>query len=139
MSITSLAHVCIRGADLDAITRFYCEVLGLEKWFNFLKNGRIIGFYIKVNDSNFIEVFQADKPHESFTGSRLSHFCLQTDAIETVRKKLVDAGYCPGEIKPGSDESYQFWIKDPAGVDIEFHQYTLNSSQATRKDVEVNW
>ena len=139
MSITSLAHVCLRGPDLDSVTRFYCGVLGLKKQFNFVKQGKIIGLYLKIADNNFIEVFQADNPHESDRGSRLSHFCLETDCIETLRKSFVDAGYDPGEIKMGADQSYQFWIEDPTGVFIEFHQYTPDSSQTTGKDVEVNW
>lgn len=139
MTISSLAHVCIKGADLDSVTRFYCDVLGLQKHFNFTRQGRVIGFYLKISDNNYIEVFESANPQESDQTARLSHFCLETDSIEAVRQSLVDAGYDPRAITMGADQSYQFWIKDPTGVDIEFHQYTAASSQRTGTDVEVNW
>ena len=139
MSILSLAHVCIKGPDLDAVARFYCTTLGFEKQFNFTRNGRIIGFYLKVSDANFIEVFELLNPQESDKNLRLSHFCLETDTIHDIRKRLVDARYNPGAIVMGADQTHQFWIKDPTGVDIEFHQYGPESSQHTKKDVVANW
>jgi hypothetical protein len=38
----------------------------------------------------------------------------------------------------GADNSLQFWIQDPNGLDIEFQQYPEHSSQFTGKNVEVN-
>ena len=49
------------------------------------------------------------------------------------------AGFSPGDIKMGADQSLQFWIKDPSGVDVEFHQYSEQSAQLTGRNVEVNW
>jgi len=139
MHITALAHVCLRGADLDAMTHFYCDTLGLQKQFHFTRQGRVIGFYLKVADRSFIEVFEAAQSHESNKGSRLSHFCLETSSVEATRQRLIEAGYNPGPISTGADQSYKFWIQDPTGVDVEFHQYTRESSQTTGRDVEVNW
>ena len=138
MNITALAHVCLYGADLDAMTRFYCDVLGLKKIFNFNKKGRVVGFYLKVAEHNYIEVFEAANPTTA-KGACLSHFCLETSSLEVTRKCLEDAGYNPTPIKLGADQSYQFWVKDPAGVDLEFHEYTAESSQLVCRDVEVNW
>ncbi len=42
-------------------------------------------------------------------------------------------------MKLGADGSRQFWMKDPNGMAIEFHQYNENSSQLTGQGVEVNW
>jgi lactoylglutathione lyase/glyoxylase I family protein len=138
MSIKSLAHVCIKTRDLDATADFYCGALGMERVFDFTKKGNIIGFYAKTSNETFIEVFLADEIEKS--GRQvLSHFCLQTESIEALRKSLVERGYSPNEIKMGADNSYQFWMKDPNGMDIEFHQYTEQSSQFTGRDVEVNW
>ncbi|OGV68596.1 MAG: hypothetical protein A3K19_11515 [Lentisphaerae bacterium RIFOXYB12_FULL_65_16] len=41
--------------------------------------------------------------------------------------------------KLGADQSWQFWVTDPGGVRIEFHQHTENSSQRTGKDCIVTW
>jgi catechol 2,3-dioxygenase-like lactoylglutathione lyase family enzyme len=138
VSLTSIAHVCIFAANLDATLRFYCA-LGLRKQFDFTKQGRVIGYYLRVSENTFIEVFEKPGANGATSASNLSHICLETDAIEGLRQQMADAGYQPGDIKLGCDQSYQFWIKDPNGVDIEFHQYTPQSAQLGQTPVEVNW
>ena len=66
----------------------------------------------------------------------IRHFCLEVDDIDEVSRALTAKGYKVGEKKLGADQSYQAWTSDPAGVAIEFHQYTENSSQMTGKDCE---
>jgi len=138
MTIQSLAHVCIKTRDLGKTSDFYCGALGMDKIFNFTRKGEIIGFYLKAANETFIEVFLADKA-EKIDNQILSHFCLQTDSIEALRKSLIERGHSPNQIKMGADNSFQFWMKDPNGMDIEFHQYTDQSTQITGKDVEVDW
>jgi hypothetical protein len=93
---------------------------------------------MQASNETFIEVFLVDEIEK--TGKQvLSHFCLQTDSIEALRKTIIEHGHAPGEIKMGADNSLQFWMKDPNGMDFEFHQYTDKSSQFTGQDVEVNW
>jgi len=138
MSIKSIAHVCIFTADLDATLRFY-SAMGIHKQFDFIKQGRVIGFYLRVSDNNFIEVFEKASAGEVTTAGNLGHLCLETEDIEGLRQKLADAGYQPGAVKLGCDQTYQFWIKDPNGVEIEFHQYTAQSAQFAQAPVEVSW
>jgi catechol 2,3-dioxygenase-like lactoylglutathione lyase family enzyme len=139
MSVKSLAHVCLKTRDLEATTAFYCDALGMEKLFNFRRNGEVIGFYLKTANESFIEVFLTNGLQPPQRDRALDHFCLQTEAIEDVRKKLRAKGYSPGEIKMGADHSLQFWITEPNGLAIEFHQYTDKSTQFTGADVEVDW
>jgi catechol 2,3-dioxygenase-like lactoylglutathione lyase family enzyme len=138
MSIKSVAHVCIKTSDLDATAAFYCGALGMKRMFDFTRKGRIIGFYMKAANETFIEVFLADEV-EKIDKQVLSHFCLEVDSIQAVRKSLVERGHSPKEINMGADNSYQFWMKDPNGMDIEFHEYTDRSSQFTGQVVEVDW
>ncbi len=63
-----------------------------------------------------------------------AHFCLETDDIDEVARRLADNGYPVTEKKLGADQSWQVWTKDPSGVRIEFHQYTPKSSQRTHQD-----
>ena len=56
--IKQLAHVCIHSPDLTATEKFYIDTLGLEKGFTFEKAGVVIGFYVKLGASTFIEFFQ---------------------------------------------------------------------------------
>lgn len=109
----------------------------MGKVFNFTQKGEVIGFYLKASNNTFIEVFRTGDMGMAVAGQILSHFCLETDSIEKLRQTLVDRGYAPREIIMGADHSLQFWIQDPNGLDIEFQQYTGQSSQFTGKNVEV--
>jgi lactoylglutathione lyase/glyoxylase I family protein len=46
IKVKQLAHVCIFAQDLEATRGFYRDVLGLDTRFNFLRDGRIFGFYL---------------------------------------------------------------------------------------------
>jgi catechol 2,3-dioxygenase-like lactoylglutathione lyase family enzyme len=138
MTIKSLAHVCIKTTDLEATAKFYCGTLGLKRFFNFTRKGKVIGFYMKAANETFVEVF-LEGEIEKIGKQPLNHFCLETDSIEALRKKVLESGYEAREIHLGADNSYQFWMKDPNGMDMEFHQYTDKSSQFTGQDVEANW
>ncbi len=139
--LKTIAHTCIKSSDLDRTLDFYCGGLGLERQFNFTRKGRVIGFYLKVSERTFIEVFETKEIVRTEANSSLGHYCLETDDMEAVRQRLVDRGFAPGEIKMGVDQSRQFWITDPSGVPIEFHEYTEHSAQLdpSRGDVEVDW
>ena len=138
MKIKSLAHVCIKTRDLDRTLEFYCGILGFQKAFDFTRNGKVIGFYVKATNDTFIEVFHSDSVAALNAADRgLHHFCLETDSIEELHQKLRDGGYAPREIIMGADRALQFWVQDPNGLDLEFQQYTEDSSQFTGATVEV--
>jgi Lactoylglutathione lyase and related lyases len=137
MSIKALAHVCICTKDLKATEEFYCKILGFEKVFEFKKNGQTTGFYLKISDSNFLEFFL--DPRNYSNDSPLRHLCFETDDIKALREDLISKGINCTETILGGDASWQFWIKDPNGIDIEFHQYTENSSQKTKQPVLMTW
>ncbi len=127
--IKGIAHLCIRVADLEATRRFYCDTLGLEKAFDFIRDGQTVGFYLKAGDHNYLEFFKTDKVA---TGeSPIGHLCLEVDSIDKVLEKVKKDGYSAGEKKIGSDQSWQAWLADPDGVRIELHEYTPQSSQLT--------
>ena len=138
MTIQSLAHVCLKATDLAATETFYCEALGLTKFFNFTRKGKVIGFYLKAANETFVEVFAAEEV-TAVGKSVLTHFCLQVGDIRALRAALVEKGYAPRELKMGADGSIQFWMRDPGGMELEFQEYTEKSSQRTGQDVEVNW
>jgi catechol 2,3-dioxygenase-like lactoylglutathione lyase family enzyme len=137
MKVKSIAHICILSKDLEATRHFYCDLLGFEKIFDFIKEGRVSGFYFKINDDNFIEVFE-DKETEN-THSKILHICFATENIRKLKKMFNSKNIETTDIILGSDNSYQFWVKDPDGIDIEFHEYTDKSSQITKKNAEMNW
>ncbi len=137
MAVTGFAHLCIHTKDLEECGKFYCDILGFKKVFNFTKNGKLTGFYVRISKNTFMEFFQDD--HDYKEKSSIAHFCLETDNIGKMKKHLAEHSVQTTEIKLGVDNTYQFWFKDPNGLDIEFHQYTGKSSQRTKKDVEIDW
>ena len=139
--LKTIAHVCIKTSDLERTLDFYCGGLGLERQFDFTRGGRVIGFYLKLAERSFIEVFEAEEVAAPGANAGLHHFCLETDDMTAVWERLAERGFAPGEVKTGADQSLQFWVTDPSGVRFEFHQYTGRSAQfdGSHRAVEVNW
>jgi catechol 2,3-dioxygenase-like lactoylglutathione lyase family enzyme len=137
MTIKSVAHVCIKTKDLTRTLDFYGGALGMQKLFHFTRKGDVIGFYLKASNESFVEVFRMDDAEQGNGRQQLHHFCLETESIEELRQTLLKKGYAPREIIMGADNTLQFWIHDPNGLDIEVQQYTGHSSQFTGADVEV--
>jgi len=104
-------------------------VLGLEKGFDFEKDGKVVGFYAKAGERAFIEIFKGEKAPEKAGG--LLHFCLEARDVNEVERALARHGVESWGKSLGADDSWQLWCKDPSGNRIEFHQYTDRSSQLT--------
>ena len=135
--IRRLAHINILSNDLAATEQFYCGLLGLKKGFEFLKDGELFGFYLETGETTFIEVFlqssfDCNRPH-------IHHLCLEVEDLDATIATIRSKG---GEItdkKQGGDRSWQAWMRDPAGVNIELMQYTPESSQFTGNPCIVDW
>lgn len=135
----ALAHACIRTDDPESTRRFYEDGLGCVLKFRFTRNGKVIGSYFELAPKHYIEVFLTDQKLPATRDRGLDHFCVETDDLEALRTRLVDLGFQPGEIKKGCDRTWQFWVKDPNGIAVEFQQYTAESAQIVGGDVEVDW
>ncbi|MEM1057987.1 MAG: VOC family protein [Verrucomicrobiota bacterium] len=136
--VSALAHVCIFARDLERSRWFYVDVLGLEIAFRFVKEGELFGYYFRLGERQFLEVFRreeapAEAPHP------IAHFTLETPDIRALRATLVEAGIEASEPRLGADQSWQMWLADPDGTRIEIHQYTPQSTQFTGKDCVVDW
>lgn len=138
MKITRLAHINIGSTDLAASERFYCEILGLSKAFEFHKDGALYGFYVNVGDTTFVEIFTQDEGANP-PNALLRHLCLEVDDLDAVIADVRAKGWEISDKKRGCDQSWQAWITDPSGVPIELMQYTPESSQFTGAPCEVNW
>ncbi len=131
--IKGLAHVCIAAKDLERTERFYCSALGFRKAFDFIRGGKVIGFYLAAGRETFIEVFRQDDV-QARAQAPIGHVCLEVDDIDQVIGRLKSLG-CEASAKQlGGDRSWQSWTTDPSGVRIEFHQYTPQSCQLTGQD-----
>ncbi|HRE46447.1 MAG TPA: VOC family protein [Aggregatilineales bacterium] len=126
--ITRLAHINIVTADLAATERFYCDILGMTKAFDFVKNGVLCGFYLAVGETTFIEVFHdgGDLPNER---PLLRHFCLEVADIDALIAAVRGKGWQISDKTFGADKAWQAWLNDPSGIAIEVMQYTPASNQ----------
>ncbi|MBL8026753.1 MAG: VOC family protein [Fibrobacteres bacterium] len=135
--INQLAHACVAAESLSEAEKFFSGLLGMQIQFRFMKGEKVIGYYFNAGNGTYIEVFEgASLPNDKPV---LRHLCLETDSIDDIISKFKAGGTYIGEKKKGADQSYQVWTKGPNGLDIEFHQYTPESCQKTRKDCFVNW
>lgn len=123
--IKQLAHICIRTHSLAETARFYGDGMGLEKGFVFERRGEPFGFYLKVGQNTFIEVFQGTPGEEG----NIRHVAIEVSDLDGVVARLREHGYEVTEKKLGADHSWQAWVTDPNGVRIEFHEYTEESCQ----------
>ena len=136
--IKALAHVCILSADLERSREFNCGALGLRRHFDFTKDGGLFGFYLEVAPGQFIEIFQTD-PAAEIRHQRIHHLCLEVEDMDALREKLIQRGVAVTPKKLGCDQTWQCWGKDPDGVDVEFQQYTAQSSQFTKMHCVADW
>lgn len=123
--IKQLAHACIFTEDLEKTAAFYFDILGCERGFDFVRDGKRFGYYVKLGNNTFIEVFE----REARTEGQISHLAFQVDDMDAVIQHVKSCGYEIGEKKLGADQSWQAWLQDPNGVRIELHEYTPESHQ----------
>ena len=135
--INALAHVCLETADLEGTKSFYCDVLGMSTQFEFIKNGELFGYYLKICEGNYLEIFSIDKLPRG--KSPIKHICLETGNIDVIISSLDSNGIEHNEKTMGCDNTWQVWCKDPSGIDIEFHQYTPQSLQLIGGECTVTW
>jgi catechol 2,3-dioxygenase-like lactoylglutathione lyase family enzyme len=135
--IKQLAHICIGATDLAHSERFYVELLGLRKAFDFIRGGRQIGFYAHAGEGAFLEVFAQDEA-PNLGRPLLKHFCLEVEDIDAAIAKLEGAAVEVSPKKWGADRAWQAWITDPSGVRIELMQYTPDSSQFSGEPVVLD-
>jgi glyoxylase I family protein len=129
--IARLAHVCLCTTDLEKTRKFYCDVLGVPKKFNFTRKGRVVGYYLDMGGGTFLEIFIQEDLKGPDNRVPLKHLCLEVPSIDEMRSRLEAHNIPLGEKTLGLDNSWQAWFKDPNGVEIEFHEYTAKSCQVT--------
>ena len=128
MQPTRLSHVCLSSFDLQSTMDFYCNVLRCSVVHEYKNdNGEVYGVFLLVNNNTFLEFFKTP-PFEEGT-SCFRHLCFEVEDIHEWLRQLHEQGFS-GEIKRGrTDRVLQFWINDPDGNMIEFHQYDPDSVQ----------
>jgi glyoxylase I family protein len=139
IKVRQIAHVCIFAHDLDETRRFYEEVLGLDIAFNFLRDGKVFGFYLNAGGRTHVEVFRKDGTAFAET-DQINHLCLEVESIDNAIAHFRSLGVEPTRPKKkGCDDTFQCWLTDPNGVKVEIFEYTDRSAQFTGGDRVADW
>ena len=133
--VKQIAHICIHTESLSDTAAFYEQGLGLERGFEFMKDGELFGFYILFGNNTFIEVFKGGRSEPG----NIDHIAIEVEDIDAVIGRLRTHGYEVEDKALGADHSWQAWTSDPNGVRIEFHEYTPESMQLAGGTCIVDW
>lgn len=138
MEIKGIAHVSFKVSNMKKTLDFYCGVMKFKQKFELNDtDGKPWIVYIEVAKKQYVELFydyNNMKSENSFSkmGEKIGymHLSLEVtgindlyDYLKTKDVKILTP------VKLGSDNTYQFWIEDPDGNPIEFHEYTDKSFQ----------
>lgn len=120
--VKRLSHASFGSADLPRTIAFYRSLLGCEVAHEFKnETGEVYGVFLHCGDGTFLEFFN-DRVSPAPGGS-FRHICFEVGDLEALAARFRDAGYQP-EIRRGrTDRIRQFFVHDPDGVMIEFHQH----------------
>jgi len=94
--------------------------------------------YIEVAPHQYLEFFPREAEWVGGNSSKRNgyvHLALEVDDIHAARQELVEKGVECTEANFGIENTWQFWIKDPDGNEIELMQYTTESFQLTGNEL----
>jgi len=129
--LNGIAHVAIRVHDLAASVAFY-QKLGFQKAFDVIDNGAPTEAFIKINDTQFLELYPATPkdPAASFL-----HVCFEGSDLEAIRQDYEGRGLTPAATQNGAGGDQIFTLTGPVqpfGPQIiEFVRYLPDSLAGT--------
>ncbi len=133
LGISQIAHWALKVKDLERSLAFYRNTLGFSEMMRINHDdGRLMLVYLRVTDTQFVELFpegDGDQSPDEGTTS-MHHVCLQVDSIAATAAALGERGIALFRAaKLGLDGNNQCWIKDPDGNRIEFMEMLPGNMQ----------
>jgi len=121
-----LSHACLGSGDLARTITFYRDVLGCTVAHEF-RNDRdeLYGAMLSCGGGTFLEFFRDAEPKP--LGGRFRHLCFEVRDIEEAAGRLRALGHACEVRRGRTDRIPQFFIHDPDGLMIEFHQHDAES------------
>ena len=122
-----IAHIAVRVRDLAAARDFY-EKLGFEQAFDLSKNGVSYESFIKINDSQFIELYPVS---DSDPKVGFLHLCFEGVDLNAIHDDYVSRGLTPKSVRKAGAGNLLFTMPGPMQPDfpqnIEYTQYMPGS------------
>jgi catechol 2,3-dioxygenase-like lactoylglutathione lyase family enzyme len=122
-NLAGIAHVAFRVTDLSKSRDFYGK-LGFEEAFGFSDPGKSPVSYLKVNDRQYIELYQRANDSQSLG---LMHVCYEAADIDSLREYYVQHGVETPPSKKAHAGNLLFVFHDPDNMVVEFTQYMPGS------------
>lgn len=122
-ALGGIAHVAFRVTDLEKSRDFY-RALGYEQAFEFADGGKTSVSYVKVNDRQFIELYQRKDQSQPIG---FLHICFEATDLETLARQYVARGLDASTPRKARAGNLLSGIHDPDGQLIEYTQYLPGS------------
>lgn len=122
--VLGLSHVAVKATDYEGSVAFYRDFLGFAEQgrLNYPNTGLRELTYLKVNDTQTIEVF--DAANVTQVAGRLYQIALVVEDAEAMRSHLARHGFrVPPAVPRGQMRNANFTVRDPNGYIIELVQY----------------
>jgi catechol 2,3-dioxygenase-like lactoylglutathione lyase family enzyme len=125
--LSGIAHIAIRVHDVAAARDFY-EKLGFEQVFDLSKNGVPYESFIKIDDTQFIELYPTTD-HDPKAG--FLHLCFEGADLNAIHDDYVSRGLAPKGVRKAGAGNLLFTMVGPQQPDfaqnIEYTQYQPGS------------
>ncbi|HWC16843.1 MAG TPA: VOC family protein [Terriglobales bacterium] len=121
--LAGIAHVALRVTDVPKSREFY-HTLGFEEAFAFSDPGKPPVSYLKVNDRQFIELYQRSDDAQPLG---LMHVCYEVRDIDALHEYYVARGVKAPPAKKARAGNLLFVLRDPEDQVVEFTEYMPGS------------
>lgn len=121
---TAFSHVAVKATHYEQSAAFYRDFLGFAEQGRlfYQDNGRTELVYLKINDQQWIEVF--DAANVTHRTGAIYQVAFRTADAERLRQRVGGLGWpVPAGIGHGQMKNAGFTTRDPDGTVVEFVQY----------------
>ncbi|SRR5579884_291652 len=122
-NLAGIAHVAFHVTDVAKSREFY-RALGFEEAFAFNDPGKPPVSYVKVNDRQYIELYQRKDESQPLG---LMHVCYEASDLEALHAYYLQQGVDAPAPRKARAGNLLFVLHDPEGQTLEFTQYMPGS------------
>ena len=91
-NVKSIGHIAVSVKDIDRSLDFYVNKLGFEEMFRLERDGRLWIVYLRITDTQFIELFPDGVGDSAppFANVGYNHLCLEVDNIDDLQSLILE-------------------------------------------------
>ncbi len=128
--LNGIAHIAIRVNDIATSVAFYNK-LGFEQAFAMTKGDVVTQSFIKINDTQFIELYPVNPSNPTQDKPEFMHLCFEGADLNALHDFYVAEGLTPIPVRKAGAGNLLFTMKGPIQFrdpqNIEYTQYMPGS------------